>query len=116
MSSDLDMSSIRGKLTSPGDSMPVFRVFSLSQYCELTDTIRQLWSKKANKRFPGPKGYVGEILPWFRGAKDATHTLTPSLARDWKKYHKFYFYSTLFFTQNTKFIYCKLALKLHYSF
>jgi hypothetical protein len=90
VSSDLDMSSIRGKLTRPGDSMPVFRVFSLSQYCELTDTIRQLWSKKANKRFPGPKGYVGEILPWFRGAKDATHTLTPSLARDWKKYHKFY--------------------------
>jgi hypothetical protein len=90
MSNDLDMSTVRGELTSPSDSMPVFRVCSLSQYCELTDTIRQLWSKKATKRLAGRKGYVGEILPWFRGAKDSTHTLTPSLARDWEKYHKFY--------------------------
>ena len=41
-------------------------------------------------RLPGPKGYVGEILPWFRGVKNANHTLTPSLARDWRKYYEYY--------------------------
>ncbi len=86
----LDEEEILKKLTEKSESMPVFVVDSLSQYCELTDIIRQLWSKKARDRFIGPTGSAGEILPWFRGARNADHTLTPSLARDWIEYHKLY--------------------------
>jgi hypothetical protein len=88
----LDIKTIRAKLTQEASIIPKFKVESLSDYCDLTDIIRQLWSKKARDRFPGPggKGYVGEILPWFRGARNAKHTLTPSLARDWRKYYELY--------------------------
>jgi hypothetical protein len=87
---ELDEKSIYGKLTKRTKRIPIFKVSSLGEYCNLTDIIRQLWSKKACDRFPGPKGYVGEILPWFRGSRNAKHTLTPSLARDWGKYHELY--------------------------
>lgn len=90
MKSALSEISVHKKLTRAGKSIPIFRVDSLSRYCDLTDLIRQLWSKKARDRFAGPKGYVGEILPWFRGSRNANHTLTPSLARDWKRYYKLY--------------------------
>ena len=75
---------------SHAEDIPVFVVSSLSKYCELTDYIRQAWSIKARDRLQGKKGYVGEILPWFRGVRTATHTLTPSLAWQWIKYHHLY--------------------------
>jgi len=86
----LDEDDIHAKLTEKSDDIPLFQVDSLSKYCELTDTIRKLWAKRAKDRLP--KGYVGEILPWFRGASNSEHTLTPSLAREWSdlKYYKFY--------------------------
>lgn len=92
----LNEDKVREKLTEEQKSIPEFKTYSLSEYCELTDIIRQLWAKQAKDRFrakdrlPGPKGYVGEILPWFRGARDAQHTLTPSLARDWRRYYALY--------------------------
>jgi hypothetical protein len=86
----LDEDDIHAKLTEKSDDIPLFQVDSLSKYCELTDTIRKLWAKRAKDRLQ--KGYVGEILPWFRGASNSEHTLTPSLAREWSdlKYYKFY--------------------------
>ena len=82
---DIDEDYIYTRLTEQSDHMPLFTVDSLSKYCELTDIIRKLWANRAKDRFPGPKpkGYVGEILPWFRGARNSEHTLTPSLAREW---------------------------------
>ena len=77
----LDEDEIHARLTEKSEGIPLFQVDSLSKYCELTDIIRKLWANRAKERFPGPKGYVGEILPWFRGARNSVHTLTPSLAR-----------------------------------
>jgi hypothetical protein len=91
---DIDEDYIYTRLTEQSDHMPLFTVDSLSKYCELTDIIRKLWANRAKDRFPGPKpkGYVGEILPWFRGARNSEHTLTPSLAREWSdcEYYKLY--------------------------
>jgi len=87
-----DEDDIHARLTEKSDGIPLFQVDSLSKYCELTDIIRKLWANRAKERFPGPKGYVGEILPWFRGARNSVHTLTPSLAREWSdcEYYKLY--------------------------
>ena len=65
---------------------PVFAVSSLSSYCELTEHIRKAWSVKARERLSEKRGYVGEILPWFRGVRDKSYTLTPMLAREWIEY------------------------------
>jgi hypothetical protein len=74
--------------------LPVFHVSSLGQYCEYTDHIRQAWVEKVNARQRSDeescrlKGYVGEILPWFRGVRESQEMLTPKLAREWIKYKK----------------------------
>ena len=90
----LEEDSIRAKLTEKSDDIPLFQVDSLSKYCELTDIIRRLWAKRAKERLP--KGYVGEILPWFRGASNSEHTLTPSLAREWSDFEYYKFYDRIF--------------------
>ena len=78
-------------LTSTGDELPAFPVSSLGEYCEVTDLIRKAWVEKVNDRQEKTelKGYVGEILPWFRGVrKIKAGMLTPKLAREWIKYKK----------------------------
>ncbi len=77
-------------------SLPIFPVSSLGQYCEVTDFIRRAWVNKVNARqheseqgSENLKGYVGEILPWFRGAEKKKGMLTPKLAREWIKYNKY---------------------------
>ncbi|MFZ4569324.1 MAG: FRG domain-containing protein [Bacteroidota bacterium] len=98
-----------GRINEEEERYPIFAVSSLSSYCDLTDHIRKAWSHKAEKRLNGRqpeqtehaeqtdpseqrtnRGYVGEILPWFRGVRDTDYTLTPMLAREWYKYsHKY---------------------------
>jgi hypothetical protein len=75
--------------------LPIFPVLSLGQYCEVTDFIRRAWVDKVNDRQNKPdqgskklKGYVGEILPWFRGVRESEEMLTPKLAREWIKYNQ----------------------------
>jgi len=92
----LDEDEIHARLTEKSEGIPLFQVDSLSKYCELTDIIRKLWANRAKERFPGPKGYAGEILPWFRGARNSVHTLTPSLAREWSDYEYYKLYDRIF--------------------
>jgi hypothetical protein len=75
-------------LVEPGSDLPTFQVSSLGEYCEVADLIRNAWVEKVNKRQRETelKGYVGEILPWFRGVRKVTGMLTPKLAREWIKY------------------------------
>jgi hypothetical protein len=89
-SKEYDQESVSATLKHPSETIPVLTISSLSQYCEVTELIRQEWKKKANQRSGDRKGYVGEILPWFRGARKASYTLTPKLAREWIRYRKFY--------------------------
>ena len=76
------------------EHLPVFHISSLGQYCEYTDHIRQAWVDKVDSRQRSDKescrlkGYVGEILPWFRGVRESQEMLTPKLAREWIKYKK----------------------------
>jgi len=81
---------VRQALEEAGDSVPVFPVSSLGQYCEVTDLIRKAWKNKVNirQREPSLTGSVGEILPWFRGARQQPGMLTPKLAREWIKYRR----------------------------
>jgi hypothetical protein len=82
----LAIENVRQRLKEDGKSAPVFTPSTLGEYCELTDLIRQCWTTKSNERV----GYVGEILPWFRGVEKASHTLTPKLARIWSEYSGLY--------------------------
>jgi hypothetical protein len=85
---DYTLSGIHEALAERRDDIPVFHVNSLGQYCQVTDFIREAWKNKVNARQRSNqlKGYVGEILPWFRGAKKMQGMLTPKLAREWIKY------------------------------
>ena len=87
---EYNQSNVDQALTEGGDDAPIFRVSSLGQYCEVTDFIRKAWKDKVNSRQRSNmlKGYVGEILPWFRGARKISGMLTPKLAREWIKYMK----------------------------
>jgi hypothetical protein len=91
---DYTEGSVKQTLEESAD-LPVFPVSSLGQYCEVTDFIRRAWVNKVNDRQNNPeqgpeklKGYVGEILPWFRGAEKRDGMLTPKLAREWIKYNE----------------------------
>jgi hypothetical protein len=81
---------VRKALRKPGADVPVFSVSSLGEYCEVTDLIRKAWKDKVNERQEkyNLSGYVGEILPWFRGARQLPGMLTPKLAREWIKYRR----------------------------
>ena len=77
-------------LGNSGAGVPIFPISSLGEYCEVTDLIRKAWKDKVNERQEkyNLSGYVGEILPWFRGARQLPGMLTPKLAREWIKYRR----------------------------
>ncbi len=83
-------SNVAQALMARGVDSPIFRVSSLGEYCEVTYFIREAWKDKVNSRQRSNmlKGYVGEILPWFRGVRKMSGMLTPKLAREWIKYMK----------------------------
>jgi hypothetical protein len=74
-------------LSGLGENIPVFHVASLGQYCGVTDFVRRAWVEKVNSRQREDKlrRCVGEVLPWFRGAKDIARMLAPKFAREWIK-------------------------------
>lgn len=69
---------------------PVFKIETLADFCIVTNTIANIWREKAYDRLCLKEGFVGEIIPWFRGQSNAKHTLTPSLARFFVRYPKEY--------------------------
>jgi len=79
------------------EKYPIFIASSLSSFCDLTDHIRKAWSRKVIVRMKAEqtdngvkRGNVGEILPWFRGVRNKSYTLTPMLAREWIDYRDQY--------------------------
>jgi hypothetical protein len=85
-------SEVLAKLMDRESDIPEFRASSLGEYCEITNLIRQHWKERINQRqrdkLLDGKGYVGEILPWFRGVEKSSFTLTPVLAREWIDYNR----------------------------
>ncbi|MFN9622623.1 MAG: FRG domain-containing protein [Cyanobacteriota bacterium] len=82
---------VRSMLTERDNDIPEFVASSLGEYCEITNLIRQQWKYRVNQRQRANvllKGYVGEILPWFRGLKNSSFSLTPVLAREWVNYNR----------------------------
>jgi hypothetical protein len=65
---------VRSMLTERDNDIPGFVASSLGECCEITNLIRQQWKYRVNHRQRAnvlPKGYVGEILPWFPGGASA---------------------------------------------
>jgi hypothetical protein len=87
---DFEIAKLEEKLKSKSDNHPhppIFRIETLAEFCTITTAIAHVWREKAKARFPTKgEGFVGEIIPWFRGQNNARHTLTPSLARFFSKY------------------------------
>ena len=77
---------------------PIVVIGSFEEYCSVTNRIIKSWRGYAKDRqdmVANSDGqfcerYVGEILPWFRGQSNASHHLTPSVARLLKKLSTLY--------------------------
>lgn len=74
---------LHNKLTQAHSSCPIFKVSSLTDYCELTSTVGRIWRKQLLQRFRHEKEYSGTFMPWFRGTTNIKSSLTPTLARAW---------------------------------